>query len=192
MKALKGISALAASALVSLLASILVTLSGGCAHNPENIDYNLVTTNIKPYEYGEVLCHGVAMEARHTCITRAMQHYRERVRLDGPPAEATQGPFAMVFNDGDFYAGRYLSEPFSSAFTVRNASGEQCRGRYNAYQGDKDPIFKIRCQDGTRGQGNIILDLGGRNGLGEFQLDNGRHGRIAFGYAAIDVGSASK
>lgn len=168
------------------LAAAASVLSG-CAQSPKTIDYDLVTTNIKPFEYGEVLCHGVSMDVRHTCMTQAMQHYRERVRVDGPPAEATVGPFAMVFDDGDFYSGRYVSDPFAAAFTVRNEHHQQCRGRYNAFQGDKDPIFKIRCDDGTVGRGNIILDLGGRNGLGEFTLNDGRRGRIAFGYAAIDV-----
>ncbi|MBK5968462.1 MULTISPECIES: hypothetical protein [Thiorhodovibrio] len=159
----------------------------GCSSSPKNIDYDLVTTDIKPFEYGEVLCHGVSMDVRHTCVTLAMQHYRERVRMESPPAEATQGPFAMVFADGDFYTGRYTSDPFAAAFNVRNAGGERCRGRYNAFHGDKDPIFKIRCDGGVSGQGNIILDLGGRNGLGEFKLDDGRYGRIAFGYAAVDA-----
>ncbi|WP_051023949.1 hypothetical protein [Thiorhodovibrio frisius] len=167
--------------------SLAVVAMAGCAQSPQTIDYNLVTTNIKPHEYGEVLCHGVPMGIRATCITRAMQHYRERVRIDGPPADATQGPFAMVFADGDFYAGRYTSEPFASAFTARNATDQQCRGRYNAFHGDKQPIFKIYCDGGVTGQGNIILDLSGRNGLGEFKLEDGRHGRIAFGYAAVDL-----
>lgn len=168
----------------SLLTALLVLV--GCAQSPQRMDYDLVTTNIKPFEYAEVLCHGTPMDVRHTCMTQAMQHYRERVRIDGPPAEATQGPFAMVFADGDFYVGRYVSEPFSSSFTVRNAAHQRCRGRYNAFHGDREPIFSIRCDDGSQGKGNIVLDLGGRNGLGEFTLENGRHGRIAFGYAALD------
>lgn len=159
----------------------------GCSTSPENIDYDLVTTDVKPFEYGQVLCHGVPMDVHHTCVTLAMQHYRDRVRVEGSPAEATQGPFAMVFSDGDFYSGRYTSDPFASSFTVRNAAGELCRGRYNAFYGDKAPIFKIRCDGGVTGRGNIILDLGGRNGLGEFKLQDGRHGRIAFGYAAVDI-----
>lgn len=172
---------------LNFLVVFAVLVTAGCAQSPKTIDYDLVTTNIKPYEYAEVLCHGVSMDIRHTCMTRAMHHYRERVRVEGPPAEATQGPFAMVFANGDFYAGRYVSEPFSSAFRVRNEHGQQCRGRYSAFAGDKDPIFTIRCDGGTTGQGNIILDLGGRNGLGEFKLDDGRFGRIAFGYAAVDL-----
>lgn len=168
-----------------MLVALLALAS--CAQSPATTDYNLLTTNIKPFEYAEVLCHGVSMDVRHTCMTRAMQHYRERVRLDGPPAEATQGPFALVFAAGDFYIGRYVSEPFSAAFTVRNAAHQTCRGRYSAFQGDRQPMFNIRCDDGTQGQGNVILDLGGRNGLGEFTLEDGRHGRIAFGYAAIEM-----
>ncbi len=164
---------------------------GGCTQSPKTIDYSLVATNITPHDYAQVLCYGVPMDERHTCMTRAMQHYRERVRLDGSPAEATDGPFAMVFSNGEFYSGRYVSEPFSSAFTVRNAQGAHCRGRYSAYQGDQKPIFTIRCDNGATGQGNIILDLGGRNGLGEFKLDDGRRGRIAFGYAAVDLGSVN-
>lgn len=175
--------------LVAGLCSAVLALAG-CARTPETIDYDLVTTNIKPYEYAKVLCHGVSMDVRHTCLTLAMQHYRERVHIDGPLAEATQGPFAMVFADGDFYVGRYTSDPFALAFTARNAGGRQCRGRYNAFYGDKDPIIKIRCDGGAAGHGNLILDLGGRNGLGEFKLADGRHGRIAFGYAAVDVESA--
>ncbi|WPL19296.1 hypothetical protein Thiowin_04413 [Thiorhodovibrio winogradskyi] len=172
---------------LTMTLGLAVAAMAGCAQSPQTIDYDLVTTNIKPYEYGEVLCHSVPMDVRHTCITRAMRHYRERVRIDGPPAEATQGPFAMVFSDGDFYAGRYTSDPFALAFTVRNASAQQCRGRYNAFFGDNMPIFKIHCDGGVSGQGNVILDLGGRNGLGKFKLEDGRDGRIAFGYAAVDL-----
>ncbi|MBK1647626.1 hypothetical protein [Rhabdochromatium marinum] len=188
MKALNPI--LIVSARIVSVASILVltALMLGCStQSPKDIDYDLAATNIKPYEYGQVLCHGVAMAVRHTCITRAMQHYRERVRVDGPPTEATQGPFTMVFADGDFYVGRYVSDPFAASFSARNARGQHCRGRYSAYYGDKEAIFKIRCDDGITGRGNIILDLGGRNGLGEFRLNNGRHGRIAFGYAAVEI-----
>lgn len=170
---------------VVLASAALATL--GCAP-PRPIDYDLVTTDIKPFEYAQVICYGLPMDVRHTCMTRAMGHYRERARLGGPPSEATEGPFAMVFSDGDFYTGRYGSDPFSLSFTVRNSeNGSTCRGSYSAYQGDTEPTFRIRCDQGATGEGRVIIDLGGRNGLGEFTMNDGRRGRIAFGYAAVDM-----
>jgi hypothetical protein len=123
------------------------------------------------------------MQDQHTCMTSVIAHYRE-ARFDEPdPSEVTDGPFVIVL-ENDLYRGTYVSQPFASAFTVSNGYNI-CRGRYNAFAGDTRADFDVRCDDGSTGVANIILDIDGRNGVGALELYDGRRGQIVFGHRAV-------
>jgi hypothetical protein len=166
----------------TLIAAAMV-LTAGCGGNTGQRDYNLLFTDVQPIEYARILCRGIDMQDQHTCMTSVLQHYRDG-RYDEPdPSQVTDGPFVVVFED-DLYRGTYVSNPFASAFTVSNGYNI-CRGRYNAFAGDIKADFFVRCDDGSTGTANIILDIDGRNGVGEFNFYDGRRGEIVFGYRAV-------
>lgn len=165
------------------LTLVAALAAGGCAEEKRQVDYNLVYADVPPVEYARILCQHIPMQDRHTCMTSVMQHnedYRDR-RLT--PAEVANGPFVM-FLDDVLYQGRYVSQPFAAAFTVVSETNV-CRGRYNAFAGDEQAVFDVRCDDGGFGEANIVLDRRGANGIGEVTLTDGRRGRIVFGHAAV-------
>lgn len=157
--------------------------SAGCGGDDATRDYDLVYTRVDPLEYARILCSGIDMRDQHTCLTSVMQHNKETRDLDVTPDEAVNGPFVVLLQD-DLYRGRYVSQPFAAAFTVSNGINV-CRGRYNAFAGDTRAVFKVICDDGSRGSANIMLDTGGRNGVGEVTMDDGTRGKIVFGHAAV-------
>ncbi|MCG6941788.1 MAG: hypothetical protein LJE69_11135 [Thiohalocapsa sp.] len=170
------------SALPALLIAV-IGLVAGCAENKGQINYNLLFTDVEPIQYARILCRGIPMHDQHTCMTSVLAHYRA-TRFDQPdPSQVTNGPFVVVFDD-DLYRGSYISQPFIAAFTVTNGSNI-CRGRYDAFAGDTRADFRVWCDDGSTGFANIILDVDGRNGIGEFVLNDGRRGEIVFGYRAV-------
>lgn len=165
----------------SLFFSVMVS---SCASQSERIDYRRLTRAVAPIEYAEIQCHRIPITERHTCATAVIEHY-ENVRqnqLNSPPA--TSKPFVLIFEDGTEYRGRYLSTPFAAYFKV-SYDKKQCVGQYNAFAGDASSIFRIRCNNGITGNADIILDHGGQNGIGEFQMSNNKRGRIVFGEAAV-------
>jgi len=168
-------------------ASTCIGLLAGCGGNTPTRDYDLVYTDVEPLEYARILCSGIDMRDRHTCLTSALQHQkemREYFNAHDPNAdEVIDGPFVVVLRD-EIYRGTYVSQPFAAAFTVSNGVNI-CRGRYNAFAGDTKAIFHVRCDDGATGTANIILDQRGRNGLGEVTMDDGTQGKIVFGYTAV-------
>lgn len=166
-----------------LLAGIAALTAIGCGSSPARRDYNLVYTYIDPLEYARILCSGIEMVDRHTCLTSVMQHYEEVSERDPTPDEVLNGPFVVLLRD-EVYQGSYVSQPFAAAFTVSNGANV-CRGRYNAFAGDTRAVFQVFCDDGARGTANIMLDQAGRNGIGELELDDGSRGDIVFGYAAV-------
>jgi hypothetical protein len=116
-------------------------------------------------------------------MTSVLAHYRD-TRFDDPdPSQVVGGPFVFVL-DSDLYRGTYVSQPFAAAFTASNGYNI-CRGRYNALAGDRDAEFAVRCDDGSTGFANIILDIDGRNGIGAIELYDGRRGEIVFGHRAV-------
>ena len=157
-------------------------LAAGCGSNSATRDYNLVYTEVDPLEYARILCSGIDMQGRHTCLTSVMQHNKESRDRDLPPDEVVNGPCIVLLQD-NLYRGTYVSQPFAAAFSVSNGINV-CRGRYNAFAGDTKAIFKVICDDGSLGSANIMLDTGGRNGVGEVTMDDGTRGQIVFGYAA--------
>lgn len=156
---------------------------GGCASkDPSELNYNLLFTEVSALEYGRMLCQYELREYRHTCVTQVLEYYRDAVRKDRTPDQIVNGPF-LVFLDRNIYRGRYVSQPFAAAFTIGDG-GDVCRGRYNAFAGSNKAVFQVFCDSGSRGSANIILDEGGRNGIGRLWMDDGRIGDIVFGYAA--------
>jgi len=155
----------------------------GCSSNAATRDYNLVFTNVDALEYARILCSGIDMRDRHTCLTSVMQHVNDMRDRDLTPTEVLDGPFVVVLRD-DLYRGNYVSQPFAAAFNVSNGLNS-CRGRYNAFAGDTKAIFKVRCDDGSTGSANIMLDASGRNGVGIVDMDDGTRGAIVFGHGAV-------
>jgi len=166
------------------LGAVLIGGIAGCSSNPATTDYDLVYTDVTPIEYARILCQRIPMQDRHTCMTSVIKHYRDAIEEDLPRGDATVGPFVLII-DQVLYQGRYVSQPFAAAFTVRSDTGSTCRGRYNAFAGDTRAVFAVWCDDGRRGSANIILDEEGRNGIGVAHMDDGRRGEIVFGYAAV-------
>jgi hypothetical protein len=171
-----------AAALAAVLAGGIAC--SGCARSPATTDYDLVYTEVTPIEYARILCQLIPLQERHTCMTSVIQHYRDGVDEDRTPEQVINGPFVMIL-DRQLYRGRYVSQPFAAAFTVRNDTGGTCRGRYNAFAGDTRAVFSVWCDRGARGSANIILDQEGRNGIGKVIMEDGRRGQIVFGYAAV-------
>ncbi len=173
------------SARQALLAvpALITGLAAGCASKQGQINYDLLFTDVEPIQYARILCRGIPMQDQHSCMTSVLAHYRA-TRFDEPdPSQVANGPFVVVLGD-ELYRGTYVSQPFASAFTVSNGYNV-CRGRYNAFAGDTKAQFMVRCDDGSTGAAKIILDIDGRNGIGELRLDDGRRGEIVFGYRAV-------
>lgn len=166
----------------TLLVAVLGLVAGCGGHKGER-DYNLLFTNIEPIEYARILCRGIEMQDQHTCMTSVLAHHRDTRFEDPDPSQVVGGPFVFVL-EGDLYRGTYVSQPFAAAFTVSNGYNI-CRGRYNAFAGDRDAELAVRCDDGSTGFANIILDIDGRNGVGKIKLDDGRRGEIVFGHRAV-------
>lgn len=147
------------------------------------MDLNLVFVEVTPMDYARILCQLEPMTERHTCMTSVIDHYRNNRNRDVTPTEAVDGPF-VAFIDNQLYRGSYVSNPFAAAFSVSNGR-TICRGRYNAFAGDAEAVFRLRCDDGREGRAQIVLDQTGRNGIGKLWMTSGSTGDIAFGYAAV-------
>jgi hypothetical protein len=171
-----------ASGIRGIALAVFISISG-CAGKPGQVDYDLVFTDVEPIEYARILCARIPLGERHSCMTAVIDHHREYRYDDRPPENVVGGPFVM-FIGNEMYRGSYVSQPFAAAFSVTSGS-TICRGRYNAFAGDTRAIFDVWCDDGGRGSANIILDRGGRNGIGQVIMDDGRTGRIVFGAAAV-------
>lgn len=180
---IEGVMNSTAIGLGALFSGYILLLSSGCSTNPANRDYNMLYTDIDPLEYARILCRRISMQDRHTCLTSVIQHYHDTVDQELTPEQVVSGPFVVVLQD-DLYRGNYVSQPFAAAFTVSNGVNV-CRGRYNAFAGDTEAVFKVFCDDGSRGSANIMLDQRGRNGIGVLQMNDGTRGDIVFGYTAV-------
>ncbi|MBB1127085.1 hypothetical protein [Thiospirillum jenense] len=164
-----------------LIASLFTT---GCQNQSTKVDYRLLTRAVEPIDYARIQCRVVPMADHHTCLTSVIEHYEAVSEQRLTPRQITGGPFLLVFNDGTQYRGHYVSQPFIARFLVTNGN-QSCYGQYNAFAGDKISTFKVNCNTGMTGTADIILDHGGRNGIGEFKMTNGKYGRIVFGHAAV-------
>lgn len=158
-------------------------LLASCSASRAPVDLNLVFVEVTPMDYARILCRLEPMAERHTCMTSVIDHYREHRNQDSPPMEAVDGPF-VAFIDDQLYRGSYVSNPFAAVFSVGNGRSV-CRGRYNAFAGDPEPVFRLRCDDGREGRAQIVLDQTGRNGIGRLWMASGSSGDIVFGHAAV-------
>ncbi|MEA3642869.1 MAG: hypothetical protein VBE63_23435 [Lamprobacter sp.] len=165
------------------LAPLYLTALAGCSASRAPVDLNLVFVEVTPMDYAHILCQLEPMAERHTCMTSVVGHYREHRNRDSAPMEAVGGPF-VAFIDRQRYRGSYVSNPFAAAFSVSHGR-TLCRGRYNAFAGDAEAIFRLRCDDGREGRAQIVLDQTGRNGIGKLWMASGSTGDIVFGYAAV-------
>ncbi|AGA92289.1 hypothetical protein Thimo_3633 [Thioflavicoccus mobilis 8321] len=160
------------------IASTTALLVGGC-------------TTVEPIDYARTLCDTVPRAEFSTCASRVIDHYRASARVTDPPfGYSTSGPFAMVVADA-LYLGQYRSDPFSAAFEVTHGD-DICRGAYNAVAGSPAAILDVRCDDGRTGTADLVLDEGGRNGVGTVRFDDGTNGRIVFGHGAAGAAPAAE
>lgn len=167
----------------ALLGLLCVALLTACSAARAPVDLDLVFVDVTPLDYARILCQLEPVVERHTCMTSVVDHYRDTRNLNLPPSEVTDGPF-VAFIDRQLYRGRYVSNPFAAAFSVSNGSNI-CRGRYNAFGGDVEPVFGFRCTDGQTGRAQIVLDQTGRNGIGKLWMASGSTGDVVFGEGAI-------
>lgn len=143
-----------------------------------------ISTRVTPEDYGERLCQGVDLEAYPACLSNVLDYFDEPHADDVPSGHATAGPFAVAM-DGGLYMGTYDSlPPFTASFRVSNGENA-CRGSYSPFTGSRDALFDVYCDDGRSGWADIILDTGGRNGIGQLSLNDGTTGDIVFGYTAL-------
>ena len=149
----------------------------GTTEEPER--WGAVYSPVTVEEYGALLCTGVAPADYATCVNRAWAHYRQAQGEAHPPGTATAGPFAVILA-GTVLEGRYWSQPFAAGFRV-SATGLSCQGGYDAFAGDSQAIFKVKCSDGGRGWAQVVRDRDGQDGIGGLYLDDGRVGKIVFG-----------
>lgn len=150
----------------------------GTTEEPER--WGAVYSPVTAEEYGALLCRGVEPAAYATCVNRVWARYRQaKGEDDPPPGTATAGPFAVVMA-GNTLQGRYWSQPFAAGFRV-SSTNLSCRGGYDAFAGDAQAIYQVRCSDGARGWAQVVRDRDGRDGIGGLYLDDGRVGQIVFG-----------
>lgn len=168
--------------LASFTLIVLLALAG-CSSDTSNRNYDLVFSDIKPMDYARIQCRLVPMEDRHTCLTTSLQHYRDVMLEPIPRNQVTQGPMVAIVGE-EMYRGRYVSYPFRAAFTLSNGRNI-CRGRFDAFAGDKMTIYRVRCDNGATGTANLVLDISGSNGLGIAEMDDGTRAEIIFGTAAV-------
>ena len=149
-----------------------------------------VYTPVTIEEYADDLCAQVDIEHYATCANRMDEFYRDSLESDTQPGRSTSGPFALLLG-GEMYLGTYRSDPFSASFRV-SSDGDSCTGSYNAIFGDKDAIFKVRCDNGMQGTARIVRDRNGRDGIGVVRMDDGTRGNIVFGPRTVGSLSAAK
>ncbi|TVQ91937.1 MAG: hypothetical protein EA400_04330 [Chromatiaceae bacterium] len=172
-------------AVLALLGLVLLAvLLGGCSGRRGGIDFDRVVVALKPMDYARVLCRPTPMEHRHTCLSAVLEHFQETWDQTEPRGQQTVGRPLLIILDNEIYQGSYRVTPVSGTFSARGASNT-CRGRYSALAGDREAIFQVVCDDGARGQANLILGQDGQNGLGRLWLDHGREGDIVFGHRAV-------
>lgn len=162
---------------------LAVVVLAGCSTTPSSRDFDRLYVKVTPIEYARLLCRPEPMAERHSCMTSVIEHHRRARRQPRPGGDAVAGPFVAII-DLQRYRGRYVSNPFAAAFTITNGSNV-CRGRYNAFAGDREPLLRFRCSDGRQGTARIVLDRTGRNGIGEWTMADGASGALVFGYAAV-------
>ncbi len=149
----------------------------GTTDEPER--WGALYTPITVDEYGELLCGRLDPADYATCVNRTWAHYRQAQRQPDAPGESTSGPFAVVVGQ-ELLLGRYQSQPFAAHFRVSNER-LSCEGGYDAFAGDTQAIFKVRCNNGLRGWAQMVRDRNGRDGIGGLYMDDGTVGKIVFG-----------
>jgi len=162
---------LALSALLSGCGSFLPGHIGG------------IVAYVSPDDYGERLCAHVELESYPSCMSRVLDYFEEPHADDIPAGQSTSGPFAVAM-DRTLYLGTYQGGIFRSSFRVVSGTNA-CRGSYSAYQGSRDAIYDVYCDDGRAGWAATIRDQSGRNGIGQLTLSDGTKGEIVFGYLAL-------
>ena len=140
----------------------------GTTDEPER--WGALYTPITVEEYGELLCGRLDPADYATCVNRTWAHYRQAQRQPNLPGESTSGPFAVVVGN-EILLGTYWSQPFAAHFRVSNER-LVCQGGYDAFAGDTQAVFQVRCNNGLKGKAQMVRDRNGRNGIGGIYMKN--------------------
>ncbi|MFE8033388.1 hypothetical protein [Thiohalocapsa marina] len=169
---------------------MVLTALPGCSGTAGRHDLSLLYARVEPIEYARILCASVDLQYLHTCLNQLMAHYRavrqDRGRRDRDQDSSStgnhgEGPLVAILGE-DRYSGRYRTTLFTGRFTIDNGR-RVCRGRYSAFAGDAEPVYRVTCDDGVRGTARLVLDTRGRDGIGALTLDDGSRADIVFGPA---------
>ncbi|MBN2886445.1 MAG: hypothetical protein JXM75_07055 [Chromatiaceae bacterium] len=166
---------------VAIPAALVIMLSGCSLIPPGRLGG--IAVKVSPEDYAHRLCEHLPLEDYSTCVSQVLDYF-DRPRAE--PAGAggsTAGPLVAIL-DGEVYQGEYSSAPLSARFNISNGA-QHCRGSYDAFGGSPDALFDVYCDDGRSGWADLMLGLGGRDGIGRIRLDDGSEGRIVFGYTAL-------
>jgi len=152
----------------------------GCS-SYNDVDYRGISVAMTPMDYADILCSGVDFDRYHACITKVRDHQLTLREAAEPEGSATSGAFAMVV-DSEVFLGSYSSDPFRMYFEA-DSDDHFCRGSYNAFAGSTDATLKVTCNNGLRGEADVVSDTNGRSGIGEVRMVNGMYGKIVYGPA---------
>lgn len=160
----------------------LSTLLAGCGILRPN-HMGGISTAVSPDQYGERLCRHLDLEDYSGCMSQVLDYFEQPQPDAAPGDKSTTGPLAVMMGS-DVYIGNYRTSLLMASFHVTNGTNS-CNGSYNAFRKSEDALFDVYCTDGRSGWADILLDHGGRNGIGKFNLDDGSQGDIVFGRTAL-------
>jgi hypothetical protein len=168
--------------IAAILGSIVWASLAGCASSTDSPDEGLFTW-VSSIEYAQRVCLNADIDDSATCVNRMLAVYQYPDDHAFPPAQSTSGPFLVTLGGQNYY-GWYRSQPFMADFRASDGR-TTCRGSYNAFAGDREAIFAVRCDDGRHGSATMIRGQDGRNGIGTISLSDGAIGQVVFGRDAL-------
>lgn len=151
----------------------------GFGTTDEPARWGAVYSPVTAEEYGDLLCGHLDPGDYTTCVNRTWAYYRQAQRQPKVPGESTSGPFAVLVGN-ETLLGHYWSQPFAAHFRANNER-LGCQGDYDAFMGDSQAVFQVKCTNGIKGKAQLVRDRNGRDGIGGLYLDDGTVGKIVFG-----------
>lgn len=164
---------------------ILVTLAAslaGCGLIPPG-RVGGIAVSVPPEEYARRLCGHLPLEDYPSCANQVLDYFDYPQDEERDPGASTSGPIAAILGS-EVYVGDYHSTPLSASLRLTKGKNT-CLGSYSAFGESVDARFDLYCSDGRSGWADLILDLGGRDGIGRIMLDDGTEGQIVFGHTAL-------
>lgn len=96
-------------------------------------------------------------------------------------------PAAVQISDGRQMVGTATAAASGGTFHVTDGRGFSCDGTYDAFDSGRVISAPVLCSDGKIGTITIQRTPDLMSGTGEFVLNDGTHGRVAFGKLAPTV-----